>query len=113
MTINEYRRIALAQPEAIESSHMDHPDFRVRNKIFATIYSVERSEGMVRLTPTQQKQFIKEHPKIFSPAAGAWGRNGSTIVQITIAKSDLVERAMRLAWRNTAPKRLIAQFEDE
>ncbi len=113
MTINEYRRIALTQPEAIESSHMNHPDFRVRNKIFATIYSVERSEGMVKLTPAQQRQFIKEHPKVFSPAAGAWGRSGSTIVQISLAKNDVVERAMQLAWRNTAPKRLIAQFEGE
>lgn len=113
MTIGEYRRIALAQPEAVESSHMDHPDFRVQNKIFATISSRAGNEGALKLTPEQQKQFIKKHPKVFSPAAGAWGRNGSTIVQITIAKSDLVERAMRLAWRNTAPKRLIAQFENE
>ena len=113
MTVGDYRRIALAQPEAVESSHMDHPDFRVRNKIFATICSRAGNEGALKLTPEQQKQFIKEHPKIFSPAAGAWGRSGSTIVQITIAKSDLVERAMRLAWRNAAPKRLVAQFEKE
>lgn len=113
MTIDEYRRIALAQPEAIESSHMNHPDFRVRNKIFATIYSVERQEGMVKLTPKQQREFMKEHPKVFSPAAGAWGRNGSTIVNIEIAKNDVVERAMRCAWCNTAPKRMVAQFEGE
>lgn len=113
MTPEEYRRIALAQPEAVESSHMGHPDFRVRNKIFATIYSVERREGMVKLTPAQQKQFITDHPKVFSPAAGAWGRGGSTIVRMPIAKNNVVERAMQLAWRNTAPKRLIAQFEAE
>ena len=113
MTVNEYRRIALAQPEAVESAHMNHPDFRVRNKIFATIYSVERKEGMVKLTPEQQRNFMKEHPKVFSPAAGAWGRSGATIVQIPIAKNDVVERAMRCAWCNTAPKRLVAQFEGE
>ena len=113
MTVNEYRRVALAQPEAIESSHMNHPDFRVRNKIFATIYSVERCEGALKLTPQQQRQFIKQHPKVFRPAAGAWGRSGSTIVQISLAKNDVVERAMQFAWRNTAPKRLVAQFEGE
>ena len=44
MTVEAYRAIALAQPEAIESSHMNHPDFRVRKKIFATIPSVERKK---------------------------------------------------------------------
>jgi len=31
------RRLALALPETIESSHLSRPDFRVRNKIFATL----------------------------------------------------------------------------
>ena len=61
MTVEEYR-----DREAIESSHMNHPDFRVRGKIFATIPSVAKDEGMVKLTPDQQKQFAQEYPKIFS-----------------------------------------------
>jgi hypothetical protein len=113
MTVDEYRRIALSQPGAIESSHMDHPDFRVRNKIFATVYSVERREGMVKLTPEQQEQFIKDYPKIFSPASGAWGRNGSTIVQIPLATNDLLKHTMHLAWRNTAPKSLLKQIDEK
>jgi len=76
MTVDEYRRIALAQPEAVESSHMNHPDFRVRNKIFATICPGKGNEGALKFTPQQQKQFMKDHPKLFSPAAGAWGKNG-------------------------------------
>jgi hypothetical protein len=34
MTANDFRKVALSFPEAIESEHMDHPDFRVREKIF-------------------------------------------------------------------------------
>jgi hypothetical protein len=113
MTVDEYRQIALAQPEAVEGSHMNHPDFRVRNKIFATILSSERQEGMVKLTPAQQKKFMKEYPKVFGPATGAWGKSGATIVQTKLATNDIVNRAMKLAWRNTAPKRLLAQIEGE
>jgi hypothetical protein len=113
MTVNEYRDIALAQPEATESSHMNHPDFRVRNKIFATILSSERQEGMVKLTPAQQKKFMKEYPKAFSPAAGAWGKSGATIVQIKLAPHPIVTQAMELAWQNTAPKCLRKRSDHE
>jgi hypothetical protein len=35
MTVDDFCRLALALPEATEAAHMAHPDFRVRNKIFA------------------------------------------------------------------------------
>jgi hypothetical protein len=37
MTAKDFRQIALSLPESIESAHMDHPDFRVDGKIFATL----------------------------------------------------------------------------
>jgi len=37
MTPHAFRRIALSLPEALEASHMGHPDFRVGGKVFATI----------------------------------------------------------------------------
>jgi len=43
MTPKEFRRIALSMPDAVEASHMGHPDFRVGGKVFATIgYPDER-----------------------------------------------------------------------
>jgi hypothetical protein len=113
MTAEDYRRIALAQPEAIESSHMDHPDFRVRGKIFATIRSVSKGEGVLKLTTEQQKQFIREDAKVFGAVPGGWGVKGWTLVQLAPAATEIVSRAMRCAWRNAAPKRLIAQIDAE
>lgn len=109
MSVDEYRRIALSQPEAIESSHMDHPDFRVRNKIFATIRSIAKRKGALKLTPKQQKQFVKDNPNAFSAIPGGWGVKGWTLVQLAPAKAEIVERAMQCAWCNSAPKRLVAQ----
>ena len=37
MTANDFRKLALSLADAIESAHMDHPDFRVGGKIFATL----------------------------------------------------------------------------
>ena len=37
MTLQGFQRLALSMPEASEGSHMGHPDFRVRGKVFATL----------------------------------------------------------------------------
>jgi hypothetical protein len=37
MTREQFRRMALSFPQSVESQHMDHPDFRVGGKIFATL----------------------------------------------------------------------------
>jgi hypothetical protein len=37
MTADEFRKMALEIPAAIERSHMNHPDFRVAGKIFASL----------------------------------------------------------------------------
>ena len=101
MTAAEFRRLALGMDGAAEASHMDHPDFRVNGKIFATIH-VNNTQGMVKLTPEQQERFIREYPAMFDPAAGAWGRQGSTMVTFAHAKEEVVGEAMTLAWQNLA-----------
>jgi hypothetical protein len=111
MTADEFRSLALALPEARESSHMKHPDFRVRGKIFATLGPGERW-GMVKLTPDQQRQFIVAEPAMFVPVKGAWGRQGCTTVQLESATGDRVRPAMIAAWRNAAPKVLAEEHED-
>ncbi len=85
---------------------MDHPDFRVRGKIFATLGPNE-DWGMVKLTPQDQQAFVLEQPGAFQPFPGAWGARGCTKVLLQSAKSGVVRRALLAAWRNTAPKRLV------
>jgi len=106
MTANQFRRIALSLPETTESAHMNHPDFRVGNKIFATLAYPGEDWGMVKLTPEQQQSFIRAEPEVFDPCSGAWGRRGATNVRLPLVKEDAVRRALVTAWRNTAPKRL-------
>ena len=72
MRENDFRRMALGMPGAIEGAHMGHPDFRVNNRIFATLHP-GREFGMVNLTPDQQEQFTGAHPEAFAPESGAWG----------------------------------------
>jgi hypothetical protein len=111
MTVNDFRRMALSFPESAESSHMDHPDFRVGGKIFATLGYFDKGWGMVKLMPDQREDFVKAEPKVFVPAKGYWGRRGATCVRLKGVKKTTLRKAMVAAWLNTAPKRLASKFQ--
>jgi hypothetical protein len=55
ITADDFRKLALGFPEAIELAHMHHPDFRVRGKIFATLGYPDNDFAVVKLTPAEQK----------------------------------------------------------
>jgi hypothetical protein len=112
MTANEFRSLALGLPEAVEAAHMGHPDFRVGGKIFATLGPGE-AWGMVKLNAEQQAVFVGTEPDVFQPVNGAWGRRGATYVRLEAATVAAVRQALVVAWRNTAPKRLARELDDE
>jgi hypothetical protein len=106
VTPTEFRRMALSFPETEARTHMGHPDFRVAGKIFATLGYPDRGSGMVKVTPIEQRMFVEAEPKAFSPCAGAWGRKGSTSVQLSAVKKSTLRRAIAAAWELAAPPRL-------
>ena len=107
MTAGEFREIALSFPEAVESAHMNHPDFRVGKKIFATL-GVPKDWGCVMLAPAEQLFFVKEYPAVFEPSTGAWGRGGATKVNLKKATKTVARKALKAAWAIRAPKTALA-----
>ena len=107
MTPKDFQHIALSLPEAVESQHFGHADFRVDGKIFATLGLAKEGFGVLLLTPEQQGGMIEDAPKLFSPVPGRWGRKGSTRVLLAKVPRDILEAALRTAWRRKAPKRLL------
>jgi hypothetical protein len=99
MTANGFRRIAVGMKYVLEGAHMGHPVFRVNGKIFATIHP-DPACGMVKLTPDQQHEFVNNHPAVFVPENGAWGRAGCTRVRLDLVDEETLGEAMTLAWQN-------------
>lgn len=89
---------------------MGHPDFRVRGKIFATIWP-DAHWGMVKLTPAEQAILVQAEPAVFVPVKGGWGRRGATSMRLKAANKATLRSALVAAWRNAAPKRLAEQFD--
>ncbi len=102
MTPDQFRKIALSFDGAIESSHMNHPDFRVAGKIFATLGYPDDDRAMVKLTTDQQRSFVTADPKVFQPCNGAWGRSGCTNVLLSAAKVKGVRASLEIAFENIA-----------
>jgi hypothetical protein len=108
MTAEQFRRLVLGLEGAREGAHMGHPDFRVNNRIFASLHHGDRF-GMVVLTPADQQQFLREHASIFEPESGAWGRQGCTRVLLESAEEEAVGEAVTLAWRHISAKTAAAR----
>jgi hypothetical protein len=101
MSPKGFRRIALGMSAAVEGAHMGHPDFRVHGRIFATLHA-DSLRGMVKLTPEQQQQFVRDKPETFEPENGAWGRQGCTRVLLSAVDEETLGEALTLAWQNAA-----------
>ena len=53
-------------------------------------------------TPDQQHTLLRENPATFTPASGAWGRQGCTMVRLSSVDEETLGEAMTLAWQLAA-----------
>ena len=104
-----FRRLALTLPEVVEKSHFGKADFRIRNKIFATL--LDAKTGVVKLLPEQRDMLLASEPKIFSAIKGGWGDQGWTRVELSLVDALTAQSALRMAWRNVAPKKMLGLVE--
>ncbi|MBO9560593.1 MAG: MmcQ/YjbR family DNA-binding protein [Caulobacter sp.] len=110
MTPDDFRRLALALPDAVESSHMGTVDFRV-GRIFATLGYPNANFGMVQLTREHQDVIVGVEPKVFRPVPGNWGLKGATLVVLAEADEPTLRGALEAAWRLKANKRQLAALD--
>jgi len=98
MTGDQFRDMALGLDGVTEKAHMNHPDFRTKGRIFASLLSNEERAGL-KLPVQEQRVLLRRHPKVF-PAAGAWGRQGWTIATLAAADTATIRGALLLAYEH-------------
>lgn len=99
MNAKDFRRIALRMEGAEEGAHMGAVDFRVGGRIFATLAHEKQGYGNLMLTPEHQAAFVGDLPELFLPVHGGWGKNGATHVRLAVVSKDVLEGALRTAWK--------------
>src|SRR5262245_57037665 len=107
MTAQEFRKLALSFAGAIESAHMNHPDFRLQGRIFATLGYPDEHWCMVKLTPEQQCEFMERAPGVFQPCNGMWGQRGATNVNLDAARKGILKEALKAAAENVGAHKIL------
>jgi len=108
-TPDDVRRFALELPESTEQQHHGHPDFRVRKKIFATLWPDE-GRAVVKLAIADQQALVQMQPDRFS--LGGWAQQGWTNVNLAQIDASSLRDIIVNAWRHVAPKTLVRQYDD-
>jgi len=106
---DDVRRIALALPEAEEQQHHGHPDFRVRKKIFVTLWP-DDNRAVVKLPIADQTALVQTNPDTFS--LKSWSHKGWTNVDLDAIAQEMLCDVVVNAWRNVAPKRVVNAFDE-
>ena|SRR3990172_4549630 len=100
------RRLALALPEVAENSHLGLPDFRVRNRIFATL---PRDSGAVIVkssSPDVYALVLMDGTTFWDEWRARW-----LGIHLDSVPVPLLRDLLAHAWRLVAPKHLAVSFE--
>jgi len=99
------RAAALALPVAVEGAHMGHPDFRVRNKIFATLHPDGHTANF-KATPDDVDACVRDDPRTYQ---AVWG--GRYLgVDLRHVDEDALVAIVEESWSLVAPRGLVAMY---
>jgi hypothetical protein len=109
VTFQQFRRLCLSLPQSEEVETWGEATFRVKNRIFA-MGSHDGGFVSVKASLDDQAGLVEMDPKTFSPSAYT-GRFGWVSVRLRGMGSELAAKVVINAWKRTAPRRLVADFE--
>jgi hypothetical protein len=104
------RAFALSLPEAEERETWETATFRVRSKIF-TMFDERERHLWIKSVFDEQRALIAENPEAFFVPSYV-GSKGWIGVVVAKAERGEIEELITEAWRMTAPKRLVAAFDE-
>ncbi|MDQ3849288.1 MAG: MmcQ/YjbR family DNA-binding protein [Actinomycetota bacterium] len=102
LAVEDVRRLALDLPDVTEQDHHGRPSFRVRNKIFATLWTPEALNVM----PGEELILAAVERAPGACSKVLWGgRLRAVLVDLRVADPEQVEDLLFAAWSRRAPRR--------
>jgi hypothetical protein len=111
VTYEQLREWVLALPGTREVfvEEWGHPTLRYGDKMFASGQSGS-PYASVKASPEEQAELLAAAPEVYEKAAYV-GRYGWVRVNLAVADPDELRGLVLEAWRRTAPKRVVREYE--
>ncbi len=109
VTFESVRRLALALPGVEEGLSYGTPGFRVRGKFLARLW--EDGETLVVKCGDDERDFrMQSDPETFYSTEHYRGYP-TVLIRLASVKPSVLAEVLEQAWRRSAPKRLVAEFD--
>lgn len=106
---DDFRKIALDLPEAVEKETWGHPTFRVKDKMFAGM-AEDGSTASLKATKEEQAALLAQSPDVYFVPQYV-GQHGWVGVNVPLADPGELRELIIEAWRLTAPKRIVKAYD--
>ncbi len=108
LTPETIRELALSLPETDEHGHWGRPSFRVKKKIFVTVWP-EEQRVVIKLPLAEQARLTALDAVTFSPVSNKWGAQGWTLAQFDNLEREAFFALLKTAWQTVAPAKLASR----
>ena len=105
VTLDTFTKMALSLPGTEEQPHFHLRSFRVKKRIFATLWEKE-NRAMIKLSLVSQSVFCLYDPAIFFPVPGGWGRQGATFTDLGKVPKNICKDALKTAYNEAIAKKV-------
>ena len=118
MTLDELRAFCLSLPGSHEketwgdAEHAGDITFRVKDKIYVMTGPDGKGGASIRTSLDQQADLLDTFPGVFRSSAYV-GRFGWVSVDFDAVDDDLLLGIIEGAWRRTAPRAVVAEWDRE
>lgn len=107
ISFEQLQEICLSFPEATEEPHFAKASFRVKKKIFTT-YAEKDQKACLKLSLEDQSSFSSMSKNAVYAVPSKWGAQGWTFFELQYVALELLEDALKCAYKEVAPKTLVA-----
>jgi hypothetical protein len=104
VSIENFRKLALAFDEVTEEPHFEKTSFRIKKKIFATI-DEKNNKGVLKFNEIDQSVFCASSEMIFYPIPNKWGKQGWTFVDLAKVPLEMLEDALSISYKTVLNKK--------